>query len=392
MISPSEIKTKAERKYLTYLQCVVQDIPFSKMVIQGDKNPSKTLSELQSEILSLVNQSKEKKGYGFTIEYKTIKTKTIGTQSLPESIYFETERDFLKYLGKEKEVQTLVKVSKEIINAFQELQAWVIRNPLKIIQYEKHWDDLLKICTYFKNNPKPNLYIRELPVKVHTKFIESNKGILLELLNAILPPEHITSEFATAKDFEKRFGLKISESQIRIRILDKNLSDRYLSGLSDISVTENEFINLKLPCKRVFILENKTNYSNLMNFLTLPQMESTIGIFGSGFSVSNLKKALWLSEKEIFYWGDIDSHGFQILSQIRGYFPHTKSILMDFETLNTFKDDWSIGKPISINSLANLTEDENQLFSFVKADNVNTIRLEQEKISQDFVLKKIEAI
>ena len=126
-----------------------------------------------------------------------------------------------------------------------------------------------------------------------------------------------------------------------------------------------------------------------MNFLTLPQIENTIGIFGSGFSVSKLKNALWLADKEIFYWGDIDTHGFQILSQIRGYFSNTKSIMMDFETLNTFKEDWDKGKPTTAASLSHLTADEKKLFNFVKADN---IRLEQEKISQEYVLKQVAKI
>ena len=37
MISPNDIKTKAERKYLSFLQAVVQEIPFSRIVIPGDK-------------------------------------------------------------------------------------------------------------------------------------------------------------------------------------------------------------------------------------------------------------------------------------------------------------------------------------------------------------------
>jgi hypothetical protein len=211
-------------------------------------------------------------------------------------------------------------------------------------------------------------------------------------MNIALPSENINREFTSAKDFERRFGLRFNQSQIRIRLLDKSISDKHLSGLTDITVTEEEFCNLQIPCEKVFILENKTNFSNLMNFLTLPQMKNTIGIFGSGFKIGNLKNALWLTDKEIFYWGDIDTHGLQILSQIRGYFKHTKSIMMNFETLNTFKDDWSKGEPTTANTLPNLTEEEQKLFVFVKANNTDSIRLEQEKISQDYVLKIISKI
>ena len=29
----------------------------------------------------------------------------------------------------------------------------------------------------------------------------------------------------------------------------------------------------------------------------------------------------WLLEKEIYYWGDIDTHGFAIFNQLRGFLP-----------------------------------------------------------------------
>jgi glucose-6-phosphate isomerase len=61
MISPNDIKTKAERKYFSFLQDVVQAIPFSRIVISGDKTYNKTtVGDFQKEILALVNQSKEK--------------------------------------------------------------------------------------------------------------------------------------------------------------------------------------------------------------------------------------------------------------------------------------------------------------------------------------------
>jgi hypothetical protein len=38
-------------------------------------------------------------------------------------------------------------------------------------------------------------------------------------------------------------------------------------------------------------------------------------------------------------------HGLDVLSQIRGYFKHTKAILMDFETLYAL-DEWDNEQPI----------------------------------------------
>jgi hypothetical protein len=123
MISPNDIKAKAERKYFSFLQSVVQAIPFSRIVIPGDKTYNKaSIADFHYDILALANQSKEKKGFGFTIDYQTVKTKTIGMQSLPTIIYFDTEKDFLKFLGKEKEVDNFINDWQLIHSHFPELK------------------------------------------------------------------------------------------------------------------------------------------------------------------------------------------------------------------------------------------------------------------------------
>jgi hypothetical protein len=392
VITVAEIKKKSENLYSEYLKSIISGESFFPKTIRTDKSVSNDFNEMRTELAEVIQHSKDRKNFGYTITYKQVNTRKHGVQSLPEEISFQTESDFLKFLHKEKEAEFFKVNANKILSVFPDLTETIKKYPKKVIDNNQNWNSILKVCVYFKHNPKPNLYIRELPVNVHTKFIENNKGILLDLLNVVLPSESINEEFKTTKEFEKRFGLKYNQSQIRVRVLDKEISDKYLSGLTDIVVTEEEFCNLQIPCEKVFIFENKTNYSNLMNFLTLPKIENTIGIFGSGFSVSKLKNALWLADKEIFYWGDIDTHGLKILSQIRGYFSNTKSIMMDFDTLNTFKNDWDKGEPIHENSLPNLNSDEQELFHFVRADNINTIRLEQEKISQEYVLKQIAKI
>jgi hypothetical protein len=383
MITPKEIKIKTEKKFISFLQGLVERIPFSKLVIRGDKSYTKSsLPEFEKEIQLINNQSKDRKGFGYILEFQKVKTKHLGTQDLPISIYFDTERDFLKFLGKEKEVESFKTSVEKIIQGFPELKEWIIKNPLKVIACYPEWDNILKVCQYFKQNPKPNLYIRELPINVHTKFVENNKGILLELLNAILSPEHINNEFVTTKEFERRFNLKFSESQIRFKILDKAISQKFFSGLDDIATPVSQFRMLNLPIKKVLVVENKTT---LYTTLTLPKMDGTIAIFGSGYSVFNLKNTHWFSNVELFYWGDIDVQGFEILSQFRCYFPHTQSMLMDKSTFDQFfeKDK---GTPTNISIKLNLTQEEEELYQQLK---LNDWRIEQEKIPLDWVKKRL---
>jgi hypothetical protein len=375
MINPKEIRLKAERNYKSYLQSIISNENIFPLVIIGNKKPSTSIPEFRREIEELNKFSKERKGYGYNIKYEVRKTKNLGTQSLPTSILFETKQDFEKFLKVEKEVAQFKIDYTLIIEQFPELFDWIKTFPKKVVENSAKWIDLMKVCSYFKLNTRPNLYLRELPISVHTKFIETNSSILSELLNILI--ESFSNK--QQKRFEKRFNLKFSQPLIRFKILDSKISNNYFSGLNDISTTVSQFNELKLPIERIIIVENKTNLYTIA--LTLPEYEKTIVIFGSGFKVENLKEANWLKLVEILYWGDIDVQGFEILSQVRNYFPQTKSFLMDEKTFDEFfeKDEGVLSKS---NVQLNLTSTELSIYEKIKENNW---RLEQEKIPLEYV-------
>jgi len=255
----------------------------------------------------------------------------------------------------------------------------MLKNPSKIIEYAKEWVNLILVCQYFKDNPKPNLFLRELPIAVHTKFIEQHQSILKDLLNVLL--SDCLNEEETK--FEKRFNLKFAEPQVRFKVLDKELSTKYFSGLDDLAIPVSQFEQLNLPIEKVIIVENKTS---LYTTLTLPEMNKTIAVFGSGYGVINLKNVEWFKQMNLWYWGDIDVQGFEILSQFRGYFSNAKSILMDQKTFELFFEN-DLGTPTSISTELNLTLMELELYELLKANNW---RLEQEKIPLAYVNRVIK--
>lgn len=380
MITPQEIKKKAERKYVSFLQSLVVNTPYEKLVIRGDKKYTKSsLQEFEKELQLINSQSKAKKGFGYTLEFQQVRTKYLGTQDLPTSIYFDTENDYLKFLGKENEVELFVEIITKITETFPELKEWIVKNPIKVIQNQSEWESILKVCRYFKQSPKPNLYIRELPINVHTKFIERNQSVIKDLLDILISDYNNKGE----KQFEKRFNLKYAEPQVRFKILDKEVSQKYFTGIDDVSIPVSQFETLDLPIEKVIVFENKTTFYTA---LTLPKMDNTIALFGSGFSVANLKNVYWFKDKALLYWGDIDVQGFEILSQFRGYFPQTKSILMNKITFENFFENDS-GTPTNISVQLNLTDEEQQLYDILKTNNW---RLEQEKIPFDYVNKYFE--
>jgi hypothetical protein len=377
MITPQEIRQKAIHKYPAFLKAYLEGAAFFPLIIPADKKPSAQYPTFLAEIGQILDGSKEKRGFGYVVAWKEVATRRFGNQSLPDQIKFEAEADYLKFIGKEKEFSLFKANVAQILNAFPQLTDWTRQRTSAVLKNAAKWDELIKVCRYFIANPRPNLYIRELPINVHTKFIEENQAILRELLDQLIPNYFNQEENL----FERRFHLKYNEPLIRILILDPAIAAVKFSGISDLLIKQSDFENLDLAVKNIIILENKTNFNNIYNFLTLPQLKNSMAIFGKGFGVGALKNALWLKQVQIYYWGDIDAQGFQILSQLRSYFPQVQSLMMDFETLNIFDHECVAGTLTNVESVAHLTEDEKQLFNLVKAKN---IRLEQEKISYQF--------
>ena len=390
MITVAEIRKQATGWYKPFLVAWLQEeslpleIRFGKVKTGGILDDFTTLD---GEIKNLRKESKEELGFGYTIEFKETATRKAGRQWLPARIFFETPEDYLRFLRKEKEFRAFTQSVGLIRTEMPELEAWLRGHPLKVVENAGQWEALLRVCGYFRANPAPRLYIRELPVKVHTKFIEENTSVLTSLLDFLLP-DHLQPD---EKDFRRRFNLKYDEPLLRLRVLDGELARTYFSGLDDLSIPLSQFNALQINCERVFILENKTNFSNIANFLTLPQLDKSVAVFGEGFKLRLLAHATWLRNKQIYYWGDIDAHGFEILSLLRGSFPQTRSFLMDAETFRTFKKYAVKGSDFYRSTLPHLTPEETHLFyHLLRLEDHN--RLEQERIPQAYVLERINAL
>lgn len=373
MITPIEIKKKATSKYKAYLQSIVEGESFNPIVIIGDKRPNENTAKFEEELTQLISRSKEKIGYGYTIEYQTVKTKRHGIQDVPISISFQTEYDYLKYINEEKATAKFKKDITCILSSFPELKDWIYKYPVKVI--DNDWESLLKVCKYFKDRPKPHLYIRELPIQVHTKFIENKKSIIRELLDIVIAEKNNDDE----KHFERRFNLKYDEPIVRFRILDNAISQQLFGGLDDLSIPISEFQNLSLPIQTVYVVENK------INMLTFPIKKDSIVIWGHGFGVDIMKNVEWLNSKKIYYWGDLDVQGFQILSEFRTQFKQVQSFFMDRYTFDKYFEG-DKGTVTNVEKELCLTQEECDMYNFLKENN---FRLEQEKIPYEYALRKI---
>ncbi|MDL2229450.1 DUF2220 domain-containing protein [Treponema sp. OttesenSCG-928-L16] len=96
------------------------------------------------------------------------------------------------------------------------------------------------------------------------------------------------------------------------------------------------------------------------------------------------------------YFGDLDEHGFLILSQFRRSFMHVRSFCMDEAALRRFDDFRGPGKTIPDETVKEkvlpfLTEEEGRVFSRLQEDPSRN-RLEQERITQAYIARRLEEI
>lgn len=380
MITPQEIKKQCLSWWKELLLSVMDGQEFfPKEITRIGKITSKDiLQKLAEHKAALIELQKSASVWGYEIEMDEKNFEKIGSQTLPSSIRIPSLEVYLRITRKRSELDVFLKNWQFIFTKMPQLSEWCRTNPLRLISHDS-WQDTIKVCQYFMANPQPRLYIRELPIDIHTKYIEENKDLLRALLDTLLPTSAVCYE---EKTFEKRYGLKCAEPLIRIRFLDSSLAIG--TGWTDISIPLPDFRQLTCSCKRMFITENK------MNFLTLPQLPDSIAIWsGGGFNISYLKDIPWLQNVRSYYWGDLDAQGLQILNQFRSYYPSATSLMMDWSTLNQYKSLLKEGTPAQLQILPHLTAEEYELYRYLQENN---LRLEQERIPQAEATEEINKV
>jgi hypothetical protein len=200
----------------------------------------------------------------------------------------------------------------------------------------------------------------------------------------VLPESAVNEQAKGAAAFERRFGFRFKPARIRFRTLDPDFT---IMGLSDMEIPEHDFCHLPIMPDTLFIVEND------INGLAFPDFPRAMVIFGLGYALSALSNALWIQECPIWYWGDIDTHGFAMLDQIRHYFPQTRSFLMDEATLMSHRRLWGRETAPATRDLPLLTPDEARVYDALRHNQLAPlVRLEQEQISFSQVRRVVKAI
>ncbi|MEM6268219.1 MAG: DUF3322 domain-containing protein [Bacteroidota bacterium] len=369
MITPAEIRQKAARKFLPFLKAHAAGESFFPLRIPGRLASGSTpFVELSRWLQALTDHSKAVRGWGYTVELSaSVNTRHHGHQSLPTGIVIETQRDFLRLIGERARFAAWQEDLARIRSAQPQLVAWAAAHPKSILAHLGEWESLLQVVAWLRAHPRPGVYLRDLPLELDTKFVETHRKVLREILDVSLPPEAVDQE---AKDFAERYGLRKPPFMVRFRILDPRLRGRGHLPADDLAVPLAAFGKLPFGGCRVLVVEN------LATFLSLPARADSLAIWGEGAKVAGLIVP-WLAKCPVHYWGDLDVQGFQFLARFRVHCPQAESVLMDAATLAAHRKYVVAGTVDTGAVPEGLTAAEAAVYTELQEGN---LRLEQERV------------
>jgi len=310
---------------------------------------------------------------------------------VPAAAVFDNLDDVLASTGKRREAARLSDATRAVLDRYPSLLPWLLRRPLEALERVDEWPMLLATLDWFRLNPRSGRYLRQVDAPgVHSKFVESRRGLISELLDLVLDQQDIDDEAKGSGAFNRRYGLVDKPVLVRLRSLDETTRLCIVSpgtpavAIAELALRQFDFARLfplgESPFNEVFVTENEVNY------LAFPDRRNAVVVLGGGYGFSQLAGATWLHGPRIRYWGDLDTHGFAILDQFRSTFPEAESFLMDRDTLLAHKELWTTEPSPTHAELQRLTSKETSLYNDLRHDRLSTsLRLEQERLRFSWV-------
>ncbi len=327
----------------------------------------------------------EWRSYSFQkhIQWKTLCYRALAEQTVPKFFILKNIKELIEFVGKE----ALQRSEKWTANmapmlSISEALYPVLVKHLKTVELMRlaEAELLSRLVKQLSSQMGTGIYLRALPlVGVDTKFLENYQALISDVLD-VLHEGEIT---ASGGMLEWLGCLENPRGWLTVRPLCESVKAN-IGGFPVMQLHSDVLREHALPAKNILVVEN------MQSGLGLPLLKDTIAVFGGGKNVSWMD-ASWLKSRRVAYWGDIDSWGLSILSDVRSKLPSVKALMMDADTLGQHEDRM-VAEPESLEKLPEfLTDAEAQIFSDLKTGKYPASRLEQERLSPDYIRSRLEA-
>lgn len=298
----------------------------------------------------------------YTLRWESIGGRHVGRNQIPTRAVVSSAEQAWGLLG----VTDSVRRFDELLALSERhpgVRQWVVDHPHRALELAPELPRLIAAYEWLNSHRDSQRYLREISAPgVDTKFAEMHRPVLAAMLGVS----------SSASGFLVGLGLRTKPGLVRLR---PAASLGLPAPLTELAVRSEEVAQLTVEPRVAIVAENEITY------LSIDVPEGGVVIWGRGFDVDSVGRLRWLADADVFYWGDIDTHGFAILNRLRAWLPHARSVLMDRETLLMHRDRWVIEERPTNSVLTRLTYEERDLYSDLVSDGLGQrVRLEQERI------------
>lgn len=207
---------------------------------------------------------------------------------------------------------------------------------------------------------------------VDTKFFERNSSLLTKLLDERF-------EGAASEQGLTIFLDAFEESSHWVLVVP--LAPGILP-FKQLRLTTAELAETFMPGARLLVVENEQCIH------LLPRVPDTVAVLGAGLDLHWLSSPV-LADKQLAYWGDMDTWGLLMLARARQHQPAIKALLMDQAMFERYAPISAVSEPVKVPGLtpAGLLNEEADLYRYLLSQERG--RLEQEYLPRSEVSKGI---
>ncbi len=392
--TPTDLAGQVRRRWRdgSLLRAYANGEPFPAMSlrIRGPmvRDLGTRLADVQDWTRRLTHGSRA--GGAYTLVMRDIGGRSFGRNALPdraEVVSYAQAWRLLGVDGPHGEVAAYDAVLDLTRAELPELLPWVISNPLAAIDAAPAWPRLLLAVDWLRRRGGQGLYLRQIEAPgVDTKFVAAHQGVLAALLDEVLPAGAIQERCSRGSEFAARYGYAEPTRLVRLRC-DGGFAG-LPRGVTEVGWRASELARLQVAVQTVVVVEN------LVTYLSWPVPRDGLVVWGSGYAARMLMGVPFVRQApRVIYSGDVDTHGFAILSPLRGAIPQVESVLMDRETLLAHRDRWGTESAPTRARLDHLTTAEAALYGEIVEDvYAASLRLEQERLAWPWVAAAIDEL
>lgn len=317
------------------------------------------------------------------VEWGSRAYRQLAAQEVPIKFQLDSIRALIEFLGPEavERSRHWDRLMAPIVSLEPRLYHVLVRHLFELEALERQDAELMaKLLAQLRAGLGEGMYLRALPLRgVDTKFVETHFDLIGELMDEL-----------TSGEVHDAGGLMV---WLGCRALDKGWlwvrplcprTQAQLGGMPLLRLSTDVLIAHPLPGAAVLVVENKQpGYA-------LPALIDTVAVFGGGRNTAWMA-APWLASKRLAYWGDLDSWGLVFLADARSRQPHLSALMMDEATLLAHQERMGDEKTSCDRAPQALTPPERALFDALREGCYGHNRLEQERLSPDYVASKLTA-